>query len=268
MSSNRSLGSLALCAALLPAATMAAEFQVQGLELIRGVPGDPFAPTATRVDLRVALDGERILGVNEASAIRLLRDDTGAVLIGPGAPGPDEAAIAAAAAEGFVMTSQVEGGIRFDTANVGENGSDVTVSIVGSAIPAPGAQTLELEGTLVIDVADEGERVVTLEGVDLDPDWGTDLEVDGKRIGCRLDSSEKTGDQPRQSQFYCYGPELRSLRIVARGSENVAIERADQRPNLAVQGELTGLTIDFVLPVAEAVEVPVDLSFGLGLAPR
>lgn len=53
--------------------------------------------------------------------------------------------------------------------------------------------------------------------------------------------------------------------FTARGSESVAIADATGRPNLAVTGSVSDVDLEFVLLEAEPVEVPVELSFGMGL---
>jgi hypothetical protein len=259
---------VAAFAANPPVIAQEAGISVSGLSLMRGIPGEPFAPTGARIDLEISLPGERILGISPASKIDLMKDDQGTVLIGPGAPGEDETAKAAAEAAGFVQTSRTVNGVRLDSASVGDSGSDVQVGLVATALPAPGATELSVQGTMVVNVVGDDERVVTLENVNLDSDWGTDLEVDGKQLSCRLDSSEKSGNEPRMSRFYCYGNGFKPLRILARGSESLAPETADGRPNVIVRGEISQVTLDFVMPEPRPVEVPLDFRFGLGLQVR
>ncbi|MDZ7670762.1 MAG: hypothetical protein U5Q16_15545 [Gammaproteobacteria bacterium] len=250
------------CAAASLAA--APSIDVVGLSLSQGGEADGLLTDVTRVELRVTIPGETILGLADGSLIEHMRDDTGKVLIGPDVTTAAEAAAAIPGPPGMRATSSLEGSIRRDAVSVAPGGQDMFISVVAPLLPAADASRVEVDGTLVVNVVGEGERVVTLTDVDLDDDWGSDLEVDGQRLSCRLDESSGSGAE-RVSGFYCYGNQVDVLRIVARGSESVAIASADGRPNLAVRGETTGLTLDFMLPRPEPVEVLVQAEFGIGL---
>lgn len=232
-------------------------FEVIGLHVVRGDSGG-FQPDATTVEFRVTGIDAHILGLYEDSAIDVWSDDTGADLLQPVTP-PDDI-------DGMQVISNITGNIRQDRVSVGENGKSILIMAVTPARPAAGASTLSLRGTLNLRVAGEGEKTVTLEDVSFEAGgWGNDLEVDGEKLGCRLDSASSSTGTEDISRFYCYGPALRPLRIVARGSENIEVPGGNERPNLIVIGPTEGLTIDVSLPRSESLEVPVDLDVGLGL---
>lgn len=256
-------GIFSICCA---AASLAAapSIDVVGLTLSQGDEGDGLLTDVTRVELQVTIPGESILGLADGSRIEHMRDDTGKVLIGPDVPTAAEAAAALPGPPGMRMTSVLEGSIRRDAVSVAPSGQSILIPVVAPLLPAADASRVELAGTLVVNVVGEGERVVTLTDVDLDDEWGSDLEIEGHRLSCRLDEASGSGAE-RLSGFYCYGNQVDLLRVVARGSESVAIASADGRPNLAVRGETTGLTLDFMLPRPEPIEVPVQAEFGIGL---
>ena len=216
-------------------------------------------PAATTVEFRVTLSDRRVLGLSKDSIITAWTDDTGADLLKPVEP-PTEAM-----GMGQASTSVINN-IRHSRVSVGEDGESILVTAVTPALPSRGSGSLSLEGNLILEVAGDEERTVTLEGASLEADsFGRiRLDVDGTQVSCRRDSASGSG-AGRVSEFYCFSRDLRPLRFVARGSDGVAIPAGDERPNLIVIGQTAEVDIDVVLPVAENLQVPLDLDLGLGL---
>jgi len=258
MALNRALLALSLWVAAT-AATAAPTVEVISLQIVRASP-DGFQPNATLVEFRVAVPDARILGLSEDSAIESWTDDKGADLLAMAEPPPaDEMGMGQ-------VVSRVVNNIRHDRVSVNREGDAILITAVTAARASKGAGALSLDGNLVLEVAGDGEQTVTLENVSLEGDgFGRiQFDVDGAQLSCSLDSASGTPQQ-KVSRFYCYGPELRPLRIVARGSDLAGVPEREGRANLIVVGPTDNVTIDVVLPAAEALAVPLDLDVGLGL---
>lgn len=231
--------------------------EVISLQIVRASP-DGFQPEVTLVEFEVSVPDARILGLSEDSAIESWTDDEGKNLLQEAEAPPDDMGMGQ-------VVSRVINNIRHDRVSVNRQGDRVLVTAVTGARPSMGAGSLSIDGHLILEVAGIGEQTVTLENVSLEGDGFGRIrfEVNGKQLGCSLDSASGTPDR-KVSRFYCYGPELRPLRIVARGSD-VDVPAGDARPNLIVVGPVENLTIDVVLPAAEDLPVLLDLDVGLGL---
>ena len=217
-------------------------------------------PAATTVEFRVTLSDRRILGLSKDSIITAWTDDTGTDLLKPVEPPTEVTGM------GDQVSTSVVNNIRHSRVSVGEDGESILITAVAPALPSRGSGSLSLDGDLILEVAGDEERTVTLEGASLEADsFGRiRLDVDGTQVSCRRDSASGSGAE-RVSEFYCFSRDLRPLRFVARGSDGVAIPAGDERPNLIVVGQTAKVDIDVVLPVAEHLEVPLNLDLGLGL---
>lgn len=257
MSPFRTL-SVAALALLAGAASAAPAIEVMTLEVGRANE-EALQPAATTVEFRVTVKGEHILGLSQASTITAWTDDTGADLLQP-VEAPSNAM-----GMGEVSTSVVNN-IRHARVSVGEDGDSILVTAVTPSLPSKGSGSLSLAGKLVLEVAGDDERTVTLEDQSLAGDGFGRIafDVDGEQVSCRRDSASGSGAE-RISEFYCFSPDLKPIRFVARGSDGVAVPAGDERPNLIVVGQTDAVTIDVVLPVADDLQVPLDLDLGLGL---
>lgn len=239
------------------AASAAPAIEVISLQVVRASP-DGFQPAVTLVEFRVYVPDARILGLSEESSIESWTDGKGKNLLEETEPPSDDMGMGQ-------VVSRVINNIRHDRVSVNREGDKVLVTAVTGARPSKGAGSLSIDGELILEVAGEGEQTVTLENASLEGDGFGRIrfEVNGAQLSCSLDSASGTTNR-KVSRFYCYGPELRPLRIVARGSD-VDVPAGDARPNLIVVGPTENVTIDVVLPAAEDLKVPLDLDVGLGL---
>jgi len=253
---RRALLLLSLWAAA-SAASAAPAIEVISLQVVRASP-DGFQPDVTLVEFQVTVPDARILGLSEESSIESWTDGKGKNLLEEMEPPSDDMGMGQ-------VVSRVINNIRHDRVSVNREGDKVLVTAVTGARPSKGAGSLSIDGELILEVAGDGEQTVTLENASLEGDGFGRIrfEVNGAQLSCSLDSASSTPNR-KVSRFYCYGPELRPLRIVARGSD-VDVPAGDARPNLIVVGPTENVTIDVVLPAAEDLKVPLDLDVGLGL---
>ena len=242
-------------------ASAAPAIEVMTLEVGRANMEAMMRPAATTVEFRVTVPDARILGLSKDSVVTSWTDDTGADLLKPVELPDDDMGMGMGQ-----MTTSVVNNIRHNRVSVGEDGNSILVTAVTPALPAKGAGALSLDGNLVLRVAGDGERTVTLENVSLEEDGFGRIrfDVDGKQLSCRLDAASGSGAE-RVSEYYCFAQGLRPLRFVERDSEGVDVPAGDTRPNLIVVGPIEDVTIDVVLPEPEDLEVPLDLDVGLGL---
>jgi hypothetical protein len=244
--------------------------QVVSLQVSRPAVEGGYEMPGTRLLLEVTLPGRTVLGLGADSAITQWRDDRGNDLI---ADGVAREAAARQAVESFAhemggtLTERALGGNIDREAAMGlrdpARGS-IQVPVVSLGLAGRDAGALRIKGSLEIEVAGAGERIVRSSGVDLDDSWPADIQVDGQIAQCSRDAYLKIDDL-EVSEFYCWGPSVAIKRIDVVGQRPSPVPIEGDRTNLQVVGAITGLSLDIVVPEIETITVPIDLEIGLGL---
>lgn len=257
--------------AVLSAAEGAAQVRVSALQVSRPAGEDPYQVPGMTITLEASVTDRPLLGVAPRSVVESLKDDTGLDILAAGAAA-EEAIQARLAAEwgdegGSLVRKQTDGHIDHEQANnlVDRDRGVVSIPVVTLGLPASGAARLSLRGNLQLRVAGEGEQSTRLENVTLDPEWGSQLDVNGELLQCSLDSLQSDGSAESVSGFYCWGGNLLRVDVVNRPPVPAEYLDEGSRTNVWVMGSLEDLTLDVVKPVEEVMTVPVSLEFGIGL---
>lgn len=263
----------AACCLLAPALGLAADYSVTitSLKVSRPAVLDPFDMPGTTIGLDVTLQGKRVLGLGGASAITLLRDDTGHDLLAEGSARESElleeisAAMSGMFGGGGTMTrTNTDGNIDHARAAslVDPERNSVQAPVITLGLPARGAKLLRLKGELEVLVAAAGERRVRVDGVTAMPDWFViEVDVEGERITCNPADWVDTDDYT-VAVYRCNGRNLSRVEVLGDAPKVPPGDYGDA--NLFVLGVAEDLSLDFIFPAQETVRVPVDMEFGVG----
>lgn len=264
----------AACCLLAPALGHATDYSVAvtSLQVSRPAVLDPFDMPGTTIALDVTLQGKRVLGLGGASAIRMLRDDTGHDLLAEGSAREKEVLEEITATmsgmfsgSGTITRNNTDGNIDHARAAglIDPERNSMQVPVITLGLPAKGAKLLQLQGELEILVAAEGERRIRVDGVTATPDWFViEVEVEGQQITCSPSDWVDTDDSS-VAVYSCNARNLSRVEVIGDAPEVPPGEYGDA--HLFVRGVAEDLSLDFIFPAQEAVRVPVEIEFGVGL---
>lgn len=265
----------AMCCCLLvtPLGQAAAPVvSVVSLQVSRPVVLDPFDMPGTRINLEVTVQDKTVLGLGRDSAITTLRDDTGHDLLAEGEARESEveaeieAAMGGMFGGGGTLTRKDTGGsIDHERAAglVDRSRGVVQVPVITLGAPAKGATLLRLNGALSIQVAAPGERRVRVDGVTASEDWFViEVEVEDEPVRCNPQDYLETDDGVI-TIYYCDHPKLARVEVIGEAPGTPPGDHG--RANLFVWGVAENLSLDFVFPEEESLQVPIDMEFGVGL---
>jgi hypothetical protein len=261
-------GVMTLCVAAAAAAQPAVK--AVSLQVDRPVDPSEYRLPGTKVVLDVRLPGGKLLGLGARSAISSITDDTGTDLLADSRKREAETEKALRQRAGSMGATLVRrdlpGNIDHETAkgSLDPQTGSIQVPVYTMGMAAAGASRLRLKGQIELQVAGKGERSVRLDGVRLtDEGQGTELKIDGQSVVCSRDSYTRMNGS-EISEFYCWGQgvSISSIQVVGKPARKA---EGSTRANLVVAGPTSGLSLEFKLPDAETVRVPVDLEVRIGL---
>jgi hypothetical protein len=240
------------------------------LQVDRPVAPSEYQLPGTKVVLDVRLPGRRLLGLGDKSAISSITDDTGTDLLADSRKREAETEKRLRERAGSMGATLVKrdlpGNIDRDTAksSLDPQTGSIQVPVYTMGMAAAGASRLRLKGQIELQVAGARERTVRLNGVRLTAEGqGTELKIDGQSVVCSRGSYTRMNGS-EISEFYCWGQGVAISSVQVAGKPPRKAE-GSTRANLVVTGSTSGLSLEFRLPEAEIVQVPVDLEVRIGL---
>lgn len=262
---------LALMPLFLVPCSLAAEPVITpiSLKIDRPDSADVYAIPGVSITLDLVAPGQKILGIGENSAITSLTDDTGTDILADGAVRETQklAELQDAFGSGVSMSeSGTRGHIDQNLAVTTRNPErhSIHIPVVTMGLPASNASRLQLKGQVELLVAGEKTQKVRVSGIDLDENWPVYFDIEGQSASCSRDSYTSL-DGKESSEFYCYADGLSIASVEVVGQTATISPGPDSRANLLVEGAITGLTLDVILPEAKSLIIPLDVTFGLGL---
>lgn len=194
----------------------------------------------TIIDLYISMPS--IAGLGDSARVTRLEDDQGKSLLRSGSQlveshGFDPGESGYLLRHQMVVNSE-EGWLR--------------VPVYAPEVPEEGAETGILEMDLTLQVV-EGSQQSVVDNLDFSdiPAWGMDIEVAGHIVNCRDERRTRPDDQPLE--LYCFIREGTLLDVKADGS-STDYEITNDRANLVIEGERTGVDVTFELPVTRTIE--------------